>query len=259
MLVDRGTLVSSCVMPKTLTRGDRFSTDACRARRRRVTEIGRDRSRRSDGTDASTRSRTGRRPTANWQPKAPPTQQWRSASRTARSRRSGPADRSHICRNQAPQVRVAELRFAFARRRPPRQKTPFCPPPTDRTEGSVSVQIFSKADLVSASSLMADHEARPRSRAAAVDRRAPIPAPIPDHRPGSGLVVMRHSAGTGLPLLLGGADQHLIDCHVPRPGNDVGDVRALPAHSRSRCTCTSRSSRSAATCAPRRSSATWRG
>ena len=81
------------------------------------------------------------------------------------------------------------------------------------------------ADLVRASSLMADHEARPRSRAAAVDRRAPIPAPIPDHRPGSGLVVMRHSAGTGLPLLLGGADQHLIDCHGPRPGNDVGDVR----------------------------------
>ena len=36
---------------------------------------------------------------------------------------------------------------------------------------------------------------------------------------------MRHSAGTGLPLLLGGADQHLNDCHVPRPGNDVGDVR----------------------------------
>jgi len=32
-------------------------------------------------------------------------------------------------------------------------------------------------------------------------------------------------AGTRLPLLLGGADQHLIDCHVPRPGNDVGDVR----------------------------------
>jgi hypothetical protein len=81
------------------------------------------------------------------------------------------------------------------------------------------------ADLVRASSLMADHEARPRSRAAAVDRRAPIPAPIPDHRPGSGLVVMRHSAGTGRPLLLGGADQHLIDCNVPRPGNDVGDVR----------------------------------
>ena len=31
--------------------------------------------------------------------------------------------------------------------------------------------------------------------------------------------------GTGLPLLLCGADQHLNDCHVPRPGNDVGDVR----------------------------------
>ena len=72
---------------------------------------------------------------------------------------------------------------------------------------------------------MADHEARPRSRAAAVDRRAPIPAPIPDHRPGSGLVVMRHSTGTGLPLLLGVAVQHLIDCHGPRPGSDVGDVR----------------------------------
>jgi hypothetical protein len=36
---------------------------------------------------------------------------------------------------------------------------------------------------------------------------------------------MRHPAGTGLLLLPGGADQHLIDCHVPRPGNDVGDVR----------------------------------
>ena len=50
---------------------------------------------------------------------------------------------------------------------------------------------------------------------------------IPGHRPGSGLVVMRHPAGTGLPLLLGGADQHLIDCHVPRPGNDVGDRSAM--------------------------------
>jgi hypothetical protein len=36
---------------------------------------------------------------------------------------------------------------------------------------------------------------------------------------------MRHPAGTGLLLLLDEADQHLIDCHVPRPGNDVGDVR----------------------------------
>jgi hypothetical protein len=27
----------------------------------------------------------------------------------------------------------------------------------------------------------------------------------------------------GLPLLLGGADQHLIDSDMPRPGNDVGD------------------------------------
>jgi hypothetical protein len=40
--------------------------------------------------------RTCRRPTANWQPKPPPTQRWRSASRTARSRRSGPADRSYL-------------------------------------------------------------------------------------------------------------------------------------------------------------------
>jgi hypothetical protein len=36
---------------------------------------------------------------------------------------------------------------------------------------------------------------------------------------------MRHPAGTGILLLLGGADQHLIGCHVPLPGNDVGDVR----------------------------------
>jgi hypothetical protein len=27
----------------------------------------------------------------------------------------------------------------------------------------------------------------------------------------------------GLPLLLGGADQHLVDRDVPRPGNDIGD------------------------------------
>lgn len=33
-------------------------------------------------------------PTASWQPETLPTQGWRSASRTARSRRSGPADRS---------------------------------------------------------------------------------------------------------------------------------------------------------------------
>src|SRR2546429_6960607 len=30
-------------------------------------------------------------------------------------------------------------------------------------------------------------------------------------------------AGAGLPLLLGGADQHLVDRDVPRPGHDVGD------------------------------------
>src|SRR6266851_4292520 len=79
--------------------------------------------------------------------------------------------------------------------------------------------------LVCASSLMADHEARPRSRAAAVDRRAPIPGAYPGSSPRQRAGRNETPAGTRLPLLLGGADQHLIDCHVPRPGNDVGDVR----------------------------------
>ena len=35
--------------------------------------------------------------------------------------------------------------------------------------------------------------------------------------------VLGHLAGAGLPFLLGGADQHLVDCDVPRPGDDVGD------------------------------------
>ena len=46
-----------------------------------------------------------------------------------------------------------------------------------------------------------------------------------------GAGVLRHPAGAGLPLLFGGADQHLIDRDMPRPGNDigdgVGDVRGL--------------------------------
>src|SRR6266851_3030718 len=48
---------------------------------------------------------------------------------------SGPADRSHMDRDQALQLRSAELSRAFARRLPARQNMPFCMPPTDRTEG----------------------------------------------------------------------------------------------------------------------------
>jgi hypothetical protein len=64
---------------------------------------------------ASARSRTCRRPTVNWQPKAVPTQGWRSASRTARSQRSGPADRSQTLHDLALYARAAELRRVFAR------------------------------------------------------------------------------------------------------------------------------------------------
>jgi hypothetical protein len=52
---------------------------------------------------------------ANWQPQALATQRWRSASRTARSRRSGPADRFHTYRDQALEFPAVELRRAYAR------------------------------------------------------------------------------------------------------------------------------------------------
>src|SRR5579859_21018 len=34
---------------------------------------------------------------------------------------------------------------------------------------------------------------------------------------------VRHRAGAWLSFLFGGADQHLVDRDVPRPGDDVGD------------------------------------
>ena len=55
-----------------------------------------------------------RRPAANWQPKALLTQEWRSASRTARSRRSGPADRRDLRPGPRFAWPAAGLRPAFA-------------------------------------------------------------------------------------------------------------------------------------------------
>ena len=64
------------------------------------------------------------------------------------------------------------------------------------------------------------HDPSPRRRALAV---GPSYGDFAEEPPPIGADVPRHPASAGLPLLLGGADQHLVDRDVPRPGDDVGD------------------------------------
>ena len=92
---------------------DRFSTDARGARRRRSPTQYAVCSWHSGGAETSSRSRT-RGAAANWQPKTPPRQRSRSPSRTARSRRSGLADRSHTVAAR----RHMSGRWNFARHSP---------------------------------------------------------------------------------------------------------------------------------------------
>ena len=59
----------------------------------------------------------------------------------ARKGGGGAADRSYTSPDQALQFRAAGFHRALAKKKPTQQKSPFWAPPTDRAEGTLSVQI----------------------------------------------------------------------------------------------------------------------
>jgi hypothetical protein len=62
---------------------------------------------------------------------------------------SSPADRPRTSADQALQFRAAGFHRALAKKKPTQQKSPFWAPPTDRAEGTLSVQIGGTACVLS--------------------------------------------------------------------------------------------------------------